>query len=111
MNEVSTGCGSCYYYLNGRCTRADKCYGLQTTLIASNSIDYHSAIVAPADAEVSTNYFSNEDNIKRLEELLKSDPCPYPGSCNKKCKYIDDDCFAKRYAEYLDAHGVIAIKN
>ena len=25
MNQTTSGCGNCYYYFNGQCTKADKC--------------------------------------------------------------------------------------
>lgn len=25
MNQTTTGCGNCYYYFNGQCTKVDKC--------------------------------------------------------------------------------------
>ena len=27
MNQTTSGCGNCYYYFNGQCTKADKCTG------------------------------------------------------------------------------------
>lgn len=27
MNRTTSGCGNCYYYFNGQCTKVDKCMG------------------------------------------------------------------------------------
>ena len=36
MNETTSGCGNCYYYFNGQCSKADKCTGNTAYTIASN---------------------------------------------------------------------------
>lgn len=36
MNEVRTGCASCYYYFNGRCSWTEKCSYM--TYITTNTI-------------------------------------------------------------------------
>lgn len=27
MNQTTSGCGNCYYYFNGQCTKVDNCTG------------------------------------------------------------------------------------
>lgn len=44
---------------------------------------------------------------EKLIDLLRREPCVSPYSCNKKCKYYEeDDCHAMRYADHLIANGV-----
>ncbi len=44
---------------------------------------------------------------EKLVELLKTNACPSPFTCDPACRYYGlGDCFPERFADHLIAHGV-----
>ena len=47
------------------------------------------------------------DIREKLVELLKTNACPSPFTCDPACRYYGfGDCFPERFADHLIAHGV-----
>ena len=43
MNQTTSGCGNCYYYFNGQCTKADKCMGSGHSVTLNHTIGINEA--------------------------------------------------------------------
>ena len=45
MNKTTSGCGNCYYYFNGQCTKVDECMhiGNYNTIISNHTIGINEA--------------------------------------------------------------------
>lgn len=83
MNQTTSGCGNCYWYWNGQCTKANKCTGVDYRVIGINEVYNPNIRVNECESSLP------DDIINNLPDDVISSNLIAPNKFNKDCINYD----------------------